>query len=88
MNKKGLLHGLLMMACCIFPMILLAAFLPQLKTAAANSSSGLNWTWLILLLCPLMHILMMKGMHGMGESCHDNKKEGTKEKAIPKDEAR
>ncbi|NLI93294.1 MAG: DUF2933 domain-containing protein [Peptococcaceae bacterium] len=69
MKKKGL-HGLLMMACCIVPMIAVLAFLPQIRSTA----SGLNWTWLFILLCPLMHIFMMKGM--MGEkSCHGEESE-------------
>lgn len=88
MNKKGFLHGLLMMACCIVPMLLLVAFLPQLKTAAANSTSGFNWTWLIILLCPLMHFFMMKGMHGKGESCHDKKEENTENAVIGKEEGK
>ncbi len=88
MNKKGFLHGLLMMACCIVPMLLLVAFLPQLKTPAANSASGFNWIWLIILLCPLMHIFMMKAMHGKGESCHDRKEENMEKAVVSKDEAR
>lgn len=71
MNKKGLLHSLLMMACCLIPMLALVAFLPQIKSA----TSGYNWSWLFFLVCPLMHILMMKGMHGKGESCHGSEKE-------------
>lgn len=76
MKKKGLLHDLLMMACCIVPMLVVVAFLPQIKSTA----SGLNWSWLFLLLCPLMHIFMMKGMHGKGDSCHGNEKEAKQTK--------
>lgn len=71
MKKKGLSHGLLMLVCCLVPMVALVAFLPQIR----NSTSGFNWSWLIFLLCPLMHIFMMKGMHGDEKSCHDNEKE-------------
>jgi len=72
MNKKGLLHGLLMLACCLIPMLALFAFLPQIK----SNTAGFNWSWLFFLACPLMHILMMRGMHGKGENCHSGKKEG------------
>lgn len=71
MKKKGFLQVLLMMACCIIPLLALVAFLPQIK----NAASGFNWSWLFILACPLMHIFMMKGMHGKGESCHDKGKE-------------
>lgn len=65
MKKKGLLYGLLMAICCIAPMLAIVAFLPQIESAA----SGVNWYWLFLLLCPLMHIFMMKGMMG-DKGCH------------------
>ncbi|GAB6098445.1 hypothetical protein JCM16358_03240 [Halanaerocella petrolearia] len=34
-----------------------------------GSSNGLesSWSWLILLLCPLMHLFMMKGHHDHDE---------------------
>jgi len=76
MNKKGLLHGLLMLACCLIPVLAVVAFLPQLK----SSASGFNWTWLLFLACPLMHIFMMRGMHAKGESCHEHKKEALETK--------
>lgn len=76
MKKKGLLHGLLMMACCIVPMLALAAFLPQIKGAA----SGFKWSWLFFLACPLMHIFMMKGLLGSGKSCHGNENENKQAK--------
>jgi len=71
MNKKGLLHGLMMLVCCLVPMLALVLFLPQIKSI----SPSFNWSWLLMLMCPLMHILMMKGMHGKGESCHSSGKE-------------
>lgn len=70
-KKKGFFHGLLMMACCIVPMIALLAFLPQIK----NSAVGFNWSWLFLILCPVMHILMMNGMNGNKENCHSKESE-------------
>lgn len=78
MKKKGFLHGLLMMACCIVPMLALVAFLPQIK----NTASGFNWSWLFLLACPLMHVFMMKGMMG-DKGCHgqENEKKQINEKA-------
>lgn len=81
MKQKGFLHGLLMMACCIVPMLALVVFLPQIKGAA----SGFNWSWLFILACPLMHIFMMKGMHEKGESCHgkENENKQIKDKTDP-----
>jgi len=36
----------------------------------------MDWTWLLLLLCPLMMIFMMKGMHGThGKYEHQTEKE-------------
>lgn len=61
----------MMMVCCLVPMLALVAFWPQIRGAAP----GFNCSWLFLLACPLMHILMMKGMHGKGESCHGRAKE-------------
>ena len=79
MNKKGLFHGLLMMACCLIPILALAAFMPQLQ----NSASGFNWAWLFILACPLMHIFMMKGMMGHGKN-HDHEESGKDIRTIEK----
>lgn len=47
-------HGILMLLCCLLPIILLA-LVPLL---GIKSNVGL----LFLLICPLMYIFMMKGM--------------------------
>ncbi|KJS19514.1 MAG: hypothetical protein VR72_18310 [Clostridiaceae bacterium BRH_c20a] len=67
-NKKhGVFHGLLMLICCLAPILLLVLFAPQLRNLAGGGS---NLYWLILLLCPLMHIGMMFFMKDKGGSCH------------------
>lgn len=69
-------HGLLMLLCCLLPIILIAA-LPLLGIKAGIFSS------LAFLLCPLMHIGMMMFMTKSGDkhSCHAPKKiaEGSQE---------
>ncbi|MBI4992681.1 MAG: DUF2933 domain-containing protein [Candidatus Magasanikbacteria bacterium] len=47
-------------AAVLAAIILLPKFFPSL--------SGNNFIWLIFLLCPLMHIFMMKGGHGEGHN--------------------
>ncbi|KUO65877.1 MAG: hypothetical protein APF84_01060 [Gracilibacter sp. BRH_c7a] len=56
---KSKLFHILMMICCVVPIIAILFFLPQLK----SNANGSNLYWLILLLCPVMHIAMMKYMH-------------------------
>ncbi|KJS88762.1 MAG: hypothetical protein JM58_00340 [Peptococcaceae bacterium BICA1-8] len=76
-NKKhGAFHGLLMLICCLAPILLLVLFAPQLKSFAA--SGGTNLYWLFLLLCPIMHIGMMFFMKDKGGSCHGNGSETKK----------
>ncbi|ATW28042.1 DUF2933 domain-containing protein [Candidatus Formimonas warabiya] len=70
-HKKGFLHSLLMMACCILPMLGLILLAPQLKAAATK----FDYSWLFLLACPLVHLFMMRGMRGKGESCHGEGKQ-------------
>lgn len=55
---------LLMLLCCLLPIILIAGFLVKggglTGSARANGGAGFGgFSWLILLLCPLMHIFMM-----------------------------
>ncbi len=58
-KKAGLLsqHKILMLICCAVPILFLVYFL----TSSASLGSS---TWLIFLLCPLMHVAMMWGMRG------------------------
>ncbi|WP_199883769.1 DUF2933 domain-containing protein [Anaerosinus massiliensis] len=53
-NGRGLKHLLMMLACCLAPIGILLLFNISGYTGAAN--------YLVFLLCPLLHILMMKGM--------------------------
>lgn len=68
MNRSRLLH-MLMMVVCIIPMGLVLFYFLQ---GGGISGFEFNYFWLILLLCPLMHIFMMKHMgHGHGHN-HNN----------------
>ena len=65
-------HALIMIACCVVPLALLVA------VSVFNVSLGTIGYFAVLLMCPLMHLLMMRGMghdHGHhaadGQSCHD-----------------
>jgi hypothetical protein len=68
MNKKnhGLWHGILMLLCCLIPLALIFGLSKQ--------GFGGVLSYGLLLLCPLMHIFMMAGMHGGDKkgSCHGN----------------
>ncbi len=60
-------HGLMMIICCGLPLLLLIG---------AVYFFGLSKSylyWFILLLCPLMHYLMMKYMHGDKKDGEDKK---------------
>lgn len=52
--RRGLSHGLIMFLCCLIPVALLFG-------AAAFGYRG-ALAWGMLLLCPLGHLLMMRGM--------------------------
>lgn len=75
MNKK---HTLLMLACCLVPLLALGAiFLFKLPVSQVLYFG-------LILLCPLSHLLMMRGMmHGEGHehgsqsaaSCHEDQPE-------------
>ena len=48
-------HLLSMAICCLAPIVLIIGFLSLYK------GGGNYWIWLIILLCPLLHIFMMRG---------------------------
>ncbi|MBI5225287.1 DUF2933 domain-containing protein [Candidatus Micrarchaeota archaeon] len=63
-------HVLLMALCCLIPLILvfgIAAFGPNLR----------NFSWIILLVCPLLMMFMMKDMHSGHEGHTENAKSET-----------
>ncbi|MFZ5968420.1 MAG: DUF2933 domain-containing protein [Bacillota bacterium] len=68
-HKGFLKHGLMMMLCCLLPILLIAG-LPLFGIKGGSLSS------LIFLLCPLMHVGMMFMMKksGKGGSCHGSDK--------------
>ncbi len=58
-------HGLMMLLCCLIPIILVPIVL----------ISGRSVSSLIFLLCPILHIGMMMGMRKSGKgghSCHSS----------------
>lgn len=59
-------HMLLMILCCAIPLALIFA-LPRL-----NVSLGSLGFFLILLLCPLMHFLLMRGAHSSHAGHHSD----------------
>lgn len=62
---SGLKHMLLMLICCLAP---LGAVL-LLKQSGYEGAAG----YLVFLLCPLMHLFMMKGMgHKKQEPANEN----------------
>ncbi len=59
-GKRGhLFHMLLMILCCVLPMMLVV-FLPLFKINSAALRSALPFA--VSLLCPLMHVLMIPMM--------------------------
>ena len=63
MSKK---HALLMAACCLIPIALILAI-----TAFAIPVSSITPV-VIALICPLMMLFMMRGMHGGHEEQHEH----------------
>ncbi len=74
-------HWLLMLACCLIPLAVLAAVL------VFNISLGTVGVFAIMLLCPLMHFFMMRGMghdHADGKaSCHESPSPTGSAEALP-----
>lgn len=48
-------HLLVVVLCCVVPIVLIVGFLALFK------GSSDYWIWLIILLCPLIHLFMIKG---------------------------
>lgn len=48
-------HLLVVVLCCVVPIVLIVGFLALFK------GSSDYWIWLIILLCPLIHLFMMRG---------------------------
>ena len=68
-------HVFMMVLCCAIPLLLIAAI-------AVFGLDAKRYSWLVVLLCPLLMFWMMKDMHGDKEgSCHEGAKE-TKAKAV------
>lgn len=55
-------HLLMMALCCLVPIVLIVGWLALFR------GSSDYWFWLIILLCPVLHIWMMKG-HRHNKSC-------------------
>lgn len=67
-NNKGMMkHGMMMMLCCLIPILIIAG-LPLFGIKGGFLSS------LLFLLCPLMHIgmIFMMRKNGHNGSCHGN----------------
>lgn len=65
--KKNKLHGVLMLLCCLLPIAALAFFNYR---GGLGGIVGKAVPYLIILLCPLSHLLMMAFMRGDKEKCH------------------
>ncbi len=56
----GMSHSKWMMILCLLPLLIIGgAYL-------WSSGQNVQWTWLLILLCPLAHIFMMRGHGGHG----------------------
>lgn len=62
-------HMLFMILACLIPMLLLFGAFQFFNL------KNTNYVWLIMLLCPLLHVFMMKDMHKnhSGDSGEDKK---------------
>lgn len=66
-------HGLMMVLCCAIPLVLLLA------GVYFFGLSKIYLTWFVILLCPLMHIFMMRDMHKGHKDESDDDEEDTYE---------
>ena len=74
-NKIKQNHWLMMIICCIVPLIIL------IVAVYIFGLSSKYLFWLVLLLCPIMHYFMMKDMHkGHSGENKDIKKDGRNKK--------
>ncbi|WP_408956404.1 DUF2933 domain-containing protein [Natroniella sp. ANB-PHB2] len=77
-NKKGHQYGgnhlWMMLLCCIAMFAGIWWFAGSGVEVGRDGFAGGNFRWLIFLLCPLMHLFMMKGM------CHKDKGEEQEDK--------
>lgn len=64
MNMKK--HTLLMLACCLIPLVGLTAVAVFDVPARSVLTVGM------VVLCPLLHLIMMRGMMGRGHADHDH----------------
>lgn len=81
--KKGRLnwHNLMMIA-CVIPIAIVAFGLLGNGSSLTNINTESLMTLGLLLICPLMHLFLMRGMNH-GKSC-DHDKEKTAQEADPK----
>lgn len=82
--KRGLFnwHNLLMLV-CVIPMALIVIGLFNNGSLLTNFNAGSLWPLAMLLICPLMHLFMMRGMNH-GKSCHQGKDETVSQDANTK----
>ncbi len=66
-HKKSKLHGALMLLCCFLPIAALVFFNYRGST---GTSIGQVVPYLMILICPLSHILMMAFMRDGKGKCH------------------
>jgi len=58
-------HSLLIVLCCIVPIVVIIGFLSLFK-------NGGNWLWLLILLCPILHFWLMRDHKHDGNNKKDN----------------
>ncbi|HMM21500.1 MAG TPA: DUF2933 domain-containing protein [Selenomonadales bacterium] len=63
-SGHGMKHGLMMVLCCLVPL--------GLAFGLKAMGYGTVASYLAFLMCPLMHIFMMRGMHKRKDQAQDN----------------